>query len=80
MGTAHDQPPNGFLRSFVVLQGAFLILLLIASINEPRSPYNPAPPATQMAVVAALWLVTDVAAVAVHARHLVRARAQRAGR
>ncbi|GAA6524888.1 hypothetical protein [Intrasporangium sp. DVR] len=66
-----------FLRDFLVLQGGFLLLLLIASINEPPSPYNPAPAATQMALVASLWAVTDVATLAIHA---LRLRARRAAR
>lgn len=71
------EPPNGFLRNFLVLQGAFVVFLLIASINEPPSAYNPAAPATQMALVTGLWLITDLTAVAVHA---VRVHTHRADR
>ncbi len=66
-----------FLHGFLALQGAFLILLLIASINEPVSTYNPAAAATQMALVAGLWLLTDVLAVAVHAIRVHGHRARR---
>lgn len=58
---------RSFLHGFLGVQVAFLVLLLIASINEPVSAYNPATATTQMAMVAGLWVLTDVLAVTVHA-------------
>ena len=71
------EPRGPFLRNFLALQAAFGVLLLIASINEPLSDYNRAPTATQMAVVATVWVLTDLVVVAVQ---VLRARAQRAHR
>ena len=75
--TRRGEPRGPFLRNFLTLQAAFGVLLLIASINEPLSDYNRAPTATQMAVVATVWVLTDLVVVAVQ---VLRARAQRAHR
>jgi hypothetical protein len=75
--TRRGEPWGPFLRNFLILQAAFVVLLLIASIDEPLSEYNRAPTATQMAVVASVWVLTDLVAMAVQ---VVRARAQRAHR
>jgi hypothetical protein len=80
-----DQPEDaggqkgsgGFLRTFLTVQGVFLLFLLIASINEVPSVYTPVSAvssATQMALVGTLWALTDVSALAVHALHVHRTR------
>jgi hypothetical protein len=56
------------------MQAVFLLFLLIASIDEPPSPYNRASASTQMAMVAYGWVVTDVATLTVRA---IRVRGQR---
>ncbi len=66
------RPRGPFLRNFLTLQGAFVVFLLIASINEPPSEYNRAPAATQMAMVATVWVLTDLVAIAVHSLHCLR--------
>jgi hypothetical protein len=75
--TGEGSTPEGFLRGFLILQAAFLLLLLVASINEPPSAHNPASAATQMAIVGGLWGLTDVTYLAVHAIR-VRGRRDRA--
>lgn len=80
---SHGEPEGrpegagGFLRGFLIAQVVFLLFLVIASIPEAPSDYARVSAATQMAVVAALWAVTDVSAVAIHT---LRVRAHRAGR
>lgn len=72
-----DQPGEGagtFLRQFLVLQVVFLVFLLIASIPEGLPDYARVSATTQMAVIAAVWGLTDLAAVTVET---VRERSHR---
>lgn len=80
---ARQEGAGAFRRSFFTVQAVFLLFLLIASINEVPSasiPVSTVPAATQMAMVAGLWVLTDVAALAVHAVHVVHARGSRTRR
>lgn len=65
---------GAFGSKFLAMQAVFLLFLLIASIDEPPSPYNRASASTQMAMVAYGWVVTDVATLTVRA---IRVRGQR---
>lgn len=80
--TGGPEGARAFLRTFLTVQAVFLLFLLIASINEVPSasvPVSPVPAATQMAMVAGLWVLTDVA-LAVHAVKVVHARGHRTRR
>lgn len=64
-------------RNFLVTQFVFLVFVLIASIPEGLSPYNRVESGVQVAVIAGLWGLTDIAALAVRAIRLLVRRAAR---
>lgn len=76
-GPVERSPGGSFRKNFLITQGVFLVFLLIASIPEGLSPYNRVESGVQVAVIAGLWGLTDIAALAVRAIRLLARRGAR---